>query len=192
MMYDRFSYLKTTSRPKAVLGVFILSCLTLPFLSLGTGCGSGGGETTGTSGSTNTTDGGGNTSSGGGGRAPAGSEKPGYLGRLVDNGTGQGISGAVFVIGNQRIVTNAQGFFNAEFPNGSGEIEAFLEVARYQSYVKNANIRSLDTSGKSLTGCTNNKRFFVPAVARGLVWDLGNFALYADNSDAVPAGPCGL
>jgi hypothetical protein len=188
MMYDKFSH------PKAILGIFLLSCLTLPFLSLGAGCGSSGsGETTGTPGNNNTTtDGGGNNNGTGGGRSPAGGEKPGYLGRLIDSGTGKGISGAVFVVGGQRIVTNAQGFFNAEFPNGSGEIEAFLEVARYQSYVKNVNIRSLDTSGKSLSGCTNNKRFFVPAVTKGLVWDLGNFTLYEDSADAVPAGPCGL
>jgi hypothetical protein len=188
MMYDKFSH------PKAILGIFILSCLTLPFLSLGAGCGSGGGGETGTTspGNNTTTDGGGNTTGTGGGRNPASGEKPGYLGRLIDSATGQGISGAVFVVGGQRIVSNSQGFFNAEFPNGSGEIEAFLEVARYQSYIKNANIRSLDVSGKSLTGCTNNKRFFVPSVAKGLVWDLGNFTLYADSADAVPAGPCGL
>jgi hypothetical protein len=191
MMYEKFSY------QKAVLAGFIFCCLTVPFLSLGTGCGSGGGGVTGAVTTDNTTanntaTNGNNTGNNTGGRTPSSGEKAGYLGRLIDNATGLGISGAVFVINGQRAVSNSQGYFNLELPNGSAEVEASLEVARYQSYIKNVNIRSLDNSGKSLAGCTNTKRFFVPSVAKGLVWDMGNFTLYPDSADSLPAGPCGL
>jgi hypothetical protein len=162
---------------------------------MGTGCGSGGGgnEATGNNNNGNNNDGGGNTSTGsGGGRAPVGNEKAGYLGKLVDNTTGLGISGATFSIAGQQAVTNTQGIFNLEMPNGSGEVEAILTVFRYQNYLKNASIRSLNTNGGSVVGCTNNKKFFVPAVAKGQVWDMGAFTLYPDNPDVAPAGPCGF
>ena len=143
---------------KSIFGAFILGCLVLPFF----GCGSGGGDTTGTP----TT---GTTTATGGGRNPINGEKAGYLGRLVDNTTKQGISGATFVIGSQRAVTNAQGIFNLEIPNGSGAVAASLEVSQYQGYLRNTNISSLDLNGKSVSGCTNNKKFITPAVAKGLV-----------------------
>jgi hypothetical protein len=188
MMYDRFSY------PKAVLSGFILCSLAVPFLSFGAGCGSGGGG--GTDGtnttSTNTTSNNGNPT---GGRQPVAGEKPGYVGRLMNNDTGLAISGVSFFIGGQRAVSNTQGYFNLERTDGSPEVEAGIDISRvqFQGYVKNANIRSLDIDGKAVTGCTNNsQRFLVPAVARGLVWDMGTFTLYPDSNDAAPAGPCGL